>query len=52
MLRLFYSAAAVNDLDTLKAWHAAGADLNISDYDHRTPLHIVSAAQIIIWGWG
>ncbi|XP_025104176.1 L-asparaginase-like isoform X2 [Pomacea canaliculata] len=34
------SAAALNDLNTIKAWHAAGADLNSFDYDYRTALHV------------
>ncbi|KAK7505413.1 hypothetical protein BaRGS_00003158, partial [Batillaria attramentaria] len=34
------SAAAVGDVETIKAWTAAGANLNNGDYDSRTPLHI------------
>lgn len=33
--------ASQNDLVRMRAWHAAGADVNYSDYDKRTPLHIV-----------
>ncbi len=34
--------AATNDLRGLKSWKVAGADLNSTDYDGRTPLHVVS----------
>ncbi|VDP15439.1 unnamed protein product [Soboliphyme baturini] len=37
------SAASCNDLQLLKAWEAAGADLNSSDYDKRTALHVASS---------
>ncbi|KAL8568265.1 hypothetical protein ACOMHN_040838 [Nucella lapillus] len=33
-------AVAMNDLDTIRAWHAAGVDMNSCDYDNRTALHI------------
>ncbi|XP_076442595.1 L-asparaginase-like isoform X2 [Babylonia areolata] len=33
-------AAATDDLETIRAWHAAGADMNSADYDSRTALHI------------
>ncbi|CAC5396772.1 ASPG [Mytilus coruscus] len=33
-------AASQEDVDTLKAWKIAGADLNESDYDNRTALHV------------
>ena len=48
VLCVLHSAAAVNDLDTIKAWHIAGADMNCCDYDHRTPLHIVSGAFVSV----
>lgn len=38
--------ASHGDLDTLLAWLLAGADLSQSDYDGRTPLHIVSQSFI------
>ena len=31
-----------NQLDQLKAWHKAGADLDQADYDGRTPILLVS----------
>ncbi|XP_021374778.1 L-asparaginase-like isoform X1 [Mizuhopecten yessoensis] len=34
------SAAARDEVSTLQAWRAAGADLNMADYDKRTPLHV------------
>lgn len=39
--RLMCSYAAENKVSKLKAWHLAGADLNMGDYDKRTPLHVV-----------
>lgn len=36
------SLAAKNRVDDLCIWSLAGADLNVCDYDGRTPLHIVS----------
>ncbi|XP_071159047.1 L-asparaginase-like isoform X1 [Mytilus edulis] len=33
-------ASSQEDVDTLKAWKIAGADLNESDYDNRTALHV------------
>ncbi|KAF7634734.1 hypothetical protein Mgra_00005882 [Meloidogyne graminicola] len=36
-------ASFSNDLQALKAWHEAGADLSTSDYSGRTALHISSA---------
>ena len=34
--------AAKNRVDDLLVWQLAGADFNASDYDKRTPLHVVS----------
>lgn len=36
------SLAAKNRVDDLFLWTLAGADLNVCDYDGRTPLHVVS----------
>lgn len=33
-------AADLDDVDTIHSWHIAGADLNCSDYDKRTALHV------------
>lgn len=41
MARLMCTYAAQNKVSKLKAWHLAGADLNVGDYDRRTPLHVV-----------
>lgn len=35
--------ASEDDTEGLAAWKTAGADLNWSDYDFRTPLHIATA---------
>lgn len=40
-------AASQDDVDTLIAWKAAGADLNESDYDNRTALHVAVSLQHI-----
>lgn len=40
---LSFRLVSKRDLPTLEAWKLAGADFNVSDYDKRTPLHIVSA---------
>ncbi|KAL5008955.1 hypothetical protein ScPMuIL_014536 [Solemya velum] len=34
------SSAAQNDIESLKAWCAAGIDVNSADYDNRTALHV------------
>ncbi|XP_071079598.1 L-asparaginase-like isoform X2 [Haliotis cracherodii] len=34
------SAASQNDVDTIRAWHEAGADLNVCDYNYRAALHV------------
>lgn len=39
--RLMCTYAAQNKVSKLKAWQLAGADLNMGDYDKRTPLHVV-----------
>ena len=39
--------ACTNDIDGLKAWLAAGADVNVADYDGRTALHVVSWGRIL-----
>ncbi|KAK3093431.1 hypothetical protein FSP39_015649 [Pinctada imbricata] len=36
-------AAALEEMDTLQAWKAAGVDFNVADYDKRTPLHVAVA---------
>lgn len=41
------SAASQDDLETVVAWHTAGADINVGDYDRRTPLHVVSTGSHI-----
>ncbi|XP_077991940.1 L-asparaginase-like [Glandiceps talaboti] len=33
-------AASLNDVDILRAWQLAGADLNATDYNDRTALHL------------
>lgn len=33
-----------NQVDRLKAWHKAGADLDQTDYDGRTPISLVNAS--------
>ena len=37
--------AAKNRVDDLLVWQLAGADFNASDYDKRTPLHVVSSKK-------
>lgn len=37
--------AAKNRVDDLLVWQLAGADFNASDYDKRTPLHVVSSEK-------
>jgi hyperpolarization activated cyclic nucleotide-gated potassium channel 4 len=37
------SLAAADDVDTLRRYIAAGADVNVGDYDRRTALHIAAA---------
>ncbi|XP_060071945.1 L-asparaginase-like [Ylistrum balloti] len=39
------SAAARDEVSTLQAWKLAGADLNVSDYDKRTPLHVAVSTK-------
>lgn len=34
------SLAADDKVDVLRAWHLAGVDLNVGDYDRRTALHV------------
>ena len=41
VLLLFLRAAALEEMDTLKAWKAADVDFNVADYDKRTALHVV-----------
>ncbi|KAL3079502.1 hypothetical protein niasHS_005332 [Heterodera schachtii] len=36
-------SAGTGDLDALKAWHAAGANLSTPDYEGRTALHIAAS---------
>lgn len=36
------SLAADDKVDRLRAWHLAGVDFNVGDYDRRTALHVVS----------
>uniref|UniRef100_A0A914I3Z7 asparaginase n=1 Tax=Globodera rostochiensis TaxID=31243 RepID=A0A914I3Z7_GLORO len=36
-------SAGSGDLEALKAWHAAGANLSTTDYDGRTALHVAAA---------
>lgn len=38
-----FSAAATEEIETLQAYRAAGANLNECDYDKRTALHVVSS---------
>ena len=35
-------AAGSNDLECIKLWHRANVDMNCTDLDGRTPLHVVS----------
>ena len=37
-----------NQLDRLRAWHCAGADLDQTDYDGRTPLHMVNRTNFLL----
>lgn len=39
-------AAAKNDIESLKAWNLAGADLNTEDYARRTALSLVIICTI------
>ena len=43
------SLAADDKVDRLQAWHLAGVDFNIGDYDRRTALHVVSV--LFLTGW-
>ncbi|QQP52732.1 Uncharacterized protein FKW44_004970, partial [Caligus rogercresseyi] len=43
ILALLLKAAEIGDLNTLKSSHYQGVDMNVCDYDNRTPLHIASA---------
>lgn len=43
------SLAAEEKVDSLWAWHLAGVDFNVGDYDRRTALHVVSV--LILTGW-
>ena len=45
---MFYllRAAAKNDIESLKAWNLAGADLNTKDYANRTALSLVIMSRI------
>lgn len=43
------SLAAEEKVDRLRAWHLAGVDFNVGDYDRRTALHVVSV--LILTGW-
>lgn len=43
------SLAADDKVDRLRAWHLAGVDFNVGDYDRRTALHVVSV--LILTGW-
>lgn len=45
------SLAADDKVDILRAWHLAGVDFNVGDYDRRTALHVVSSL-ILIGGGG
>ena len=37
-----------NQLDRLRAWHCAGADLDQADYDGRTPLLMVNRSKDLL----
>lgn len=39
------SLAADDKVDRLRAWHLAGVDFNVGDYDRRTALHVVSLSN-------
>ena len=41
-------SAADDRVDKLRAWHLAGVDFNVGDYDSRTALHVVSGPQSIL----
>ena len=41
------SLAADDKVDVLRAWHLAGVDLNVGDYDRRTALHVVRKAILL-----
>lgn len=41
--------AAEEKVDRLRAWHLAGVDFNVGDYDRRTALHVVSVLILIEW---
>ena len=43
------SLAADDKVDRLRAWHLAGVDFNVGDYDRRTALHVVSV--LFLTGW-
>ncbi|XP_070578623.1 L-asparaginase-like isoform X2 [Ptychodera flava] len=40
-------AASLDDVDALKAWHMAGADVNCPDYNERTALHLAVLCESI-----
>lgn len=41
-------AASQEDIQTLKAWKAAGVSINQADYGGRTALHVVSTDYICL----
>ena len=41
MSRDLCALAADNKVSKMRAWCLAGADVNVGDYDGRTPLHVV-----------
>lgn len=43
------SLAADDKVDRLRAWHLAGVDFNVGDYDRRTALHVVSVLHLTGW---
>ena len=43
------SLAADDKVDRLRAWHLAGVDFNVGDYDRRTALHVVSVPFVTGW---
>lgn len=45
---LLCAAAAANDLDTIKHMVENGADINVVDYDQRTPLHIAASMVCLL----